>query len=141
MKKYIFLILTVVILFSSYFFINYNVKNNTELFAKYKNKIPIKVKYQIRNFLTKINTLYFYKKNNFVFEKRKKNIQLNKNIIGDELHLFTNADLIFTGPRAYFASNQDNLFLITGTGVLMTAPLNEISKKMIKLNLKKSILI
>jgi len=108
MKKYILLFLSIIILFSSYFFINYNVKNNTELFIKYKNKIPIKIKYQIRSFLTKINTLYFYKKNNFVFEKRKKNIQLNKNIPGDELHLYTNSNLIFTGPRAYFASNKKN---------------------------------
>jgi len=137
MKKYILLFLSIIILFSSYFFINYNVKNNTELFIKYKNKIPIKIKYQIRSFLTKINTLYFYKKNNFVFEKRKKNIQLNKNIPGDELHLYTNSNLIFTGPRAYFASNKKNLFLITGTGVLMSFPLKEISKNNKKIEFKK----
>lgn len=137
MKKYILLLLSITIILSSYFFINYNVKNNTELFIKNKNKIPIKIKYKIRSFLTKMNTLYFYKKNDFVFEKRKKNILLNKNIPGDELHLYTNSNLIFTGPRSYFASNQENLFLITGTGVLMTIPLNDISKNNEKIKFKK----
>ena len=69
MRKYIILFLSIIILFSSYFFIKYNVENNTELFFKYKTKIPIKIRYKIRKFLTNLNTLYFYKKNNFVFEK------------------------------------------------------------------------
>ena len=56
MKKYIFFLLSIAIILSSYFFINYNVKNNTELFIKNKNKIPIKIKYKIRSFLTKMNT-------------------------------------------------------------------------------------
>jgi len=43
--------------------------------------------------------------------------------------LFTNSNLIFTGPRAYFASNKEDLFLITGTGILMTMPIKEISKE------------
>ena len=137
MRKYTILFLSIIIFFFLYFFIKYNVQNNTELFVKYKTKIPIKTKYKIRKFLTNLNTLYFYKKNSFEFEKRKKNVLLNKNIPGDELHLYTNSDLIFTGPRAYFASNKENLFLITGTGVLMTIPLNEISKNNEKIQFKK----
>ena len=137
MKKYIYVLITFLILFFSFVFIKYNVQNNTEFFHKYKNKIPLKIKFKIRNYLTKINTLYFYKKNNFFFKKRKKNILLNKNIPGDELHLYANSNLIFTGPRAYFASDKKNLFLITGTGVLMNVQLKEISKNKNKIQFKK----
>ena len=71
MKKYIiifFIILSAILIF---FFIKYNIENNTQLFYKYKNKIPLKVKYEIRKYLTKINTLNIYKKNDFKFEKKK----------------------------------------------------------------------
>ena len=36
----------------------------------------------------------------------------------------------FTGPRAYFASDDKNLFLITGTGILLTANLDNINSDM-----------
>ena len=129
MRKYVFIIIILIIILSTFFFIKHNVQNNTELFYKYKSKIPLTLKYKIRIFLTKINNFYIYKKNDFVFKKRKKNIILNENISGDELFLFTNSNLIFTGPRAYFASNKEDLFLITGTGILMTMPIKEISKE------------
>ncbi len=127
MKKYIVFIVIILAAISIFFFIKYNVENNTQLFYKYKNKIPLKVKYEIRKYLTRINNIYIYKKNNFEFERRKNTIQLNEDIPGNELILFNNPDLIFTGPRAYFASNDKNLFLITGTGILMTVPIENIS--------------
>ena len=129
MRKYVFVIIIFIFILAIFFFIKYNVQNNTELFYKYKNKIPLTLKYKIRIFITKINNFYIYKKNDFVFVKRKKNIVLNENIPGDELALFTNSNLIFTGPRAYFASNKEDLFLITGTGILMTIPIKEVSKE------------
>ena len=42
------------------------------------------------------------------------------------MKVYTNGNLIWTGPRAYFASNLDNLFLITGTGILMYINKNDI---------------
>ena len=133
MKKYTIVFIILLSFISLFYFIKYNVNNNTQLFYKYKNKIPLKVKYKIRKYLTKINNMYIYKKNVFKFEKRKDKITLNKDLPADELILFNNSDLIFTGPRAYFASDKDNLFLITGTGILMTVP--------IKFQLMKQVLI
>ena len=137
MRKNVFVIIVLITILTLFFFIKYNVQNNTQLFYKYKNKIPLTLKYKIRIFLTKINNFYIYKKNDFVFDKRKKNILLKKDIQDDELTLYTNSNLIFTGPRAYFASNEESLFLITGTGILMTIPIEEISKNKKNLILKK----
>jgi hypothetical protein len=137
MKKYFIVFFIISSAFLIFFFINYNVENNTQLFYKYKNKIPLKVKYEIRKYLTKINSIFVYKKNNFKFERKKNSIQLEENIPGDELILFNNSDLIFTGPRAYFASDRNNLFLITGTGILMTIQIKKISINEDHLNFEK----
>jgi hypothetical protein len=137
MKKYIITFFIILAPILTIFLIKYNVENNTQLFYKYKKKIPLEVKYKIREYLTKMNSYYVYKKNNFKFEKNKNSIQLEKNIPGDELILFNNPDLIFTGPRAYFASDRNNLFLITGTGILMTMQIKKISINEDHLNFKK----
>ncbi len=136
MKKFIIIISTLLSIIFIFFFIKYNVENNTSLFYKYKNKIPLNVKSEIRSFLTKVNNFYINNKREFKFEKRSKKILLNEDIPGDELTLFTNSNLIFTGPRAYFASNQEDLFLITGNGLLMSKPLKDISnnKKNLEFN-------
>lgn len=132
-KKKVFIVLIFFLFISFLFFIKYNVDHNTDLFFKYKQKIPRDLRVKIRKNIRKINRFYIYKKDSFSFQKNKK-IVLNKNITGDELILYNNSNLNFTGPRAYFASNKTNLFLITGTGILMTLPLNELSTK--KNNLK-----
>ena len=41
-----------------------------------------------------------------------------------KLHLYTNTNLVTTGPRAYFTTDNENLYLITGTGILMSTPIN-----------------
>ena len=53
------------------------------------------------------------------------------------LKIFTNPNLIFTGPRAYFASNDKNLFLITGTGILMYTNLLNIDETQEKIEFFK----
>ena len=73
---------------SLFYFIKYNVNNNTQLFYKYKNKIPLKVKYKIRKYLTK-SIICTFIKNVFKFEKRKDKITLNKDLPADELILLT----------------------------------------------------
>ena len=69
MKKIISIILASIIVI--YFVIAYNVQNNTGAYLKYKRYIPQIIKNNIRSTLTKINTLYIYKKSNFSFEKKK----------------------------------------------------------------------
>ena len=63
------------------------------------------------------------------FKKREKNINLDEDISKGELHLYTNTNLVTTGPRAYFTTDNENLYLITGTGILMSTPIKDISEK------------
>ena len=106
MKKIISIVLASIIVI--YFVIAYNVQNNTGAYLKYKRYIPQIIKNNIRSTLTKINTLYIYKKSNFSFEK-KKNIKLKSFKNNNNLYIFNNPNLIFTGPRAYFASNTNSI--------------------------------
>ncbi len=134
MKKIISIILASIIVI--YFVIAYNVQNNTGAYLKYKRYIPQIIKNNIRSTLTKINTLYIYKKSNFSFEK-KKNIKLKSLKNNNNLYIFNNPNLIFTGPRAYFASNANNLFLITGTGILLYTPKIDLNVDNKKINFQK----
>ena len=62
--------------------------------------------------------------------KKRKNINLDEDISKGELHLYTNTNLVTkAGPRAYFTTDNENLYLITGTGILMSTPIKDISEK------------
>ena len=137
MRKKLFVFIALLIFFISFFFIKYNVQNNTDLFYKYKKKIPLVIKKQIRFVLTSINNIYIYRVNDFNFEKRKDKIVFDDTNPKRNLTLYSNSNLIFTGPRAYFASNDKNLYLITGTGILMSIKKNDITTKKNNFSLKK----
>ena len=130
MKKIFFLIILII----SFFFVKYHVTNNTEFFSKYKKLIPYQDRVFIRSLLVKTNYLLFNKKTEFIFTKKKS--ILVKNNINKTLTLYNNPSLNFTGPRAYFASNDKNLFLITGTGILLTATLDVINSDLSELKFK-----
>ena len=115
MKK-IFIILAILI--GSYFTIVYNIQNNTKLYFFSKQYIPKDLKRIIRSTFTKINTFYVYSSPSFTF-KEKRGIKINSLKDNRLMKVYTNSNLIWTGPRAYFTSNKNNLFLITGTGILM----------------------
>ena len=134
-RKKIFFILTCIFI-GAFFFIKYNIENNTAFFYKYKNIIPSSVKWQMRVMLTKINSLYVFKKDVYIFKKNEI-IKLKSDNFDNKLVLFNNANLIFTGPRAYFASDSENLFLITGTGILMYANIKELTTNNESLIFKK----
>ena len=107
MKKF-FIIL--VILIGSYFTIVYNIQNNTKLYFFSKQYIPKDLKRIIRSTFTKINTLYVYNSSSFVF-KEKRGIKLDSLKDNRVMRVYTNSNLIWTGPRAYFTSDKNNLFL------------------------------
>lgn len=121
MKKKITLFFSVLLVFFVFlfFFIKYNTENNTLFFQKYKNIFPQYVKNEIRETLTFFNSFLTKNKKNFIFKKTDK-INLKSDTLNKDLSIFTNSNLIFTGPRAYFASNNDRLFVVTGTGILMS---------------------
>ena len=130
MKKIFFLIILII----SFFFVKYHITNNTEFFSKYKKLIPYQDRVFIRSLLVKANYLLFNKKTEYIFIKKKS--ILVKNNINKTLTLYNNPSLNFTGPRAYFASNDKNLFLITGTGILLTATLDVINSDLSELKFK-----
>ena len=116
MKKAI--IFSLILIISSFFFIRYNIQNNTSLYFALKQHAPQDLKKIIRSSLTKLNTLYVYNSSDFSF-KKKKGIELDSLENEKIMKVFSNSNLIWTGPRAYFTSDQNNLFLISGTGILM----------------------
>ena len=123
-----------IILIIPFFFIKYHVSNNTEFFKKYKNSIPREHRASIRRVLVKATNLIFNKKKNYIFVKKK--TILSKNNLNKKLTFYNNPLLNFLGPRAYFSSNNKNLFLITGTGVLLTANIDEINSDLSELEFK-----
>ena len=142
MKKKI-ILFSLILIPSIFFLIKYNVEHNTFLFQKYKNIFPQHIKNEIRRTLTFLNSLSIDDKQNFIFKKTDKK-NLKSKTLNKDLSIFTNSNLIFTGPRAYFASNNDRLFIVTGTGILMSErfDLLDLSKekinfKIIKTNLDK----
>jgi len=135
-KKFSIIILCLLIfLFISFVFILYNVKNNTDFYFKYKKYIPQSFKKEIRTSLTKINALYIYKTSEFKF-KQVKDIKISS-FKNNKMQVFSDPKLIWTGPRAYFASNDKHLFLITGTGILMHTPISNIKNNVKNISFKK----
>jgi hypothetical protein len=133
-----FLIITLiffVFLIVSFLLISYNVKNNTDAYFKYKKYIPHNLKKEIRTFFTRVNTIYIYKTSKFKF-KQVKDIEVSS-LKNKKMQVFSNPNLIWTGPRAYFASNDEHLFLITGTGILMHTPIASINNNVKIINFKK----
>lgn len=109
-------ILTVIIIISLFFlfysFIEYNIKNNTNLYISIKNKIPYKLKIKLRN---KIQFFVKY------FDDDKLKLEKLDDIKNEEIgniKIFNNKLLNFKGPRAYMGSDENNFFLITGNGQL-----------------------
>tara|TARA_B100001063_G_C16719442_1_gene532678 strand:+ start:49 stop:1398 length:1350 start_codon:yes stop_codon:yes gene_type:complete len=133
MKK---ILVSIILLVSFFFIIKYNVENNTKLYFSYKKYIPSDYKKNIRSTLTKINTLYIYNTSNFTF-KQKRGIKVNSLKDDRLMRVYTNSKLIWTGPRAYFSSNEDNLFIITGTGILMHVDKKDIVFDSNKIKFKK----
>ena len=108
--------------FGLYSSINYNVKNNTKIYIFVKNKIPSSIKRTLRN---KIQSFTKYmSKDELVLEKLK-NIE-NKEL--GVINFYNNKFFNFTGPRAYIASNNENFFLITGSGLLFYSKLSEFNE-------------
>ena len=111
-KKIIYLLLPILIIFCFYLFIDYNVKNNSRAYIYLKNLVPFKVKNEIRE------TIRLFTKNldkNDIILEKVNDVENSKlGIIRNYNNKFFN----FTGPRAYLGSNKDNLFLITGNGLL-----------------------
>ena len=131
----IFLIITVTI--SGIYFIEYNIKNNTNFYIFLKNKIPYKTKKLIRNKIKNFSN--YFNDEKLVLEK------LNdiKNPTFGQFKIFNNKLLNFKGPRAYMASDKNNFFLITGDGSLYFTKIdnfsrsNDISLNKIKTNIPK----
>ena len=129
-KKIIYLIFSLLIIFSLYKAIDYNVKNNTKTYIYLKNKIPLEIKKEIRSsisFLTK------YMNSGDIIMQRLNDIE-NENV--GIIRGYNNKLFNFTGPRAYLGSNNDNLFLITGSGLLFYSKLSEFDDDK-DVNLKK----
>ena len=116
MKK--FLLFFLVLIISLFIFTFHQFSNNTELYLKYKEYVPYKKRILLRSIGVKANSLFSKQKKEYIFTKREK-IFLNKGNFNKKLTLYNNPSLNFLGPRAYFASDDKNLFLITGTGVLL----------------------
>jgi len=134
MKKKIILFFLILIT-SIFFLIKYNVEHNTFFFQKYKNIFPQYIKNEIRRTLTFLNSLSIDDKQNFILKKTDKK-NLKSKTLNKDLSIFTNSNLIFTGPRAYFASNNDRLFIVTGTGILMSERFDLIDLNKEKINFK-----
>ncbi len=132
MKKFSFFL---ILLIGSFFIISYNVQNNTKLYFALKQFIPKEQKRFIRSIFTKVNAIYLYNTSNFSF-KEKRGIKLESLKDDKVMKVYTNANLIWTGPRAYFASDMNNLFLITGTGILMYVDKNNIDTGSKKIRFK-----
>ncbi len=118
MKKTIFLIITLIIIFFSFVFIDYNIKNNTALYIFVKNQFSYKTKQSIR---TKLQSFAKYFDDDKLLLEKLDDIDNTK--IG-KLKVFNNKLLNFKGPRAYMASDNENFFLITGNGSLYYTKIN-----------------
>ena len=92
--------------------IEYNVKNNSDIYIYLKNKIPYKFKKKLRNKIQVFSNFFSDEK---LVLKRLSDIENEK--IGN-IKIFNNNLLNFKGPRAYMASSDENFFLITGNGLL-----------------------
>ena len=131
----LFLIITVTI--SGIYFIEYNIKNNTNFYIFLKNKIPYKTKKLIRNKIKNFSN--YFNDEKLVLEK------LNdiKDPTFGQFKIFNNKLLNFKGPRAYMASDKNNFFLITGDGSLYFTKIdnfsrsNDVSLNKIKSNIPK----
>jgi len=121
-KKITYLLLILTLIFGLYSFIDYNVKNNTDAYVYLKKKIPKKIKKTLRD---KIQTLTKYVNDDqIVLEK----LNYTENETLGTIKNYNNKLFNFTGPRAYLASSKDNLFLITGSGLLFHSNLFNFDK-------------
>lgn len=118
MKKTIISIIIFLIIFFSFVFIDYNIKNNTALYIYLKSQISYKTKLSIR---TKLQSFAKYFDDEELLLEKLDDIDNTK--IG-KFKVFNNKLLNFKGPRAYMASDNENFFLITGNGSLYYTKLN-----------------
>ena len=129
-KKITYLLLPILIIYCFYLVIDHNVKNNTQAYIYLKNLVPKKIKKEIRGTMQSF-TKYF-DKNDIVLEKVNDVENSKLGIIRSYNNKFFN----FTGPRAYLGSNEDKLFLITGSGLLYYSNLSNFNENK-DINLKK----
>jgi len=129
-KKIIYFLLPILIIYCFYLVIDHNVKNNTQAYFYLKNLVPKKIKKEIRGTIQSF-TKYF-DKNDIVLEKINDVDNSKLGIIKNYNNKFFN----FTGPRAYLGSNEDKLFLITGSGLLYYSNLSNFNENK-DVNLKK----
>ena len=107
MKKIlIYLLLPILIVFGFYLVIEHNVKNNTKAYIYLKNKVPFKIKNDVRETIQTFIRLF--DKDKIVLEKVSDVENSKLGVIKNYNNKFFN----FTGPRAYLGSNEENLFLI-----------------------------
>ncbi len=110
--------------------LDHNVKNNTKTYIYLKKLVPSKIKSEIR---AKVQSFTKYFDKNDIILERINDVENEKlGIIKNYNNKFFN----FTGPRAYLGSNKDNLFLITGSGLLYYSNLAEFDENK-NINLKK----
>ncbi len=110
--------------------LDHNVKNNTKTYIYLKKLVPSKIKSEIR---AKVQSFTKYLDKNDIILERINDVENDKlGIIKNYNNKFFN----FTGPRAYLGSNEDNLFLITGSGLLYYSNLTDFDENK-NINLKK----
>ena len=135
MKKLFTLIFVLLCLLSLFFFVKKNIEHNTLLFQKFRSITPQVIKNNIRYFLNELS-ISFVEKENFKFTYTK-NIESNLIDFNYKIKLYNNSSLIFTGPRAYFASNDQELFLVTGNGILMSVKFKDLKLELNEVIFKK----
>ena len=129
-KKIIYLVLSILIILSFYLAVDHSVKNNTKAYIYLKNLVPFKIKNEIREIIQSYTK--YIDKDDLVLEK------IN-DVENDKLGIikgYNNKFFNFTGPRAYLGSDKDNLFLITGSGLLYYVNLSKFDENK-NINLKK----
>ena len=115
---------------SFYLAVDHSVKNNTKAYIYLKNLVPFKIKNEIREIIQSYTK--YIDKDDLVLEK------IN-DVENDKLGIikgYNNKFFNFTGPRAYLGSDKDNLFLITGSGLLYYVNLSKFDENK-NINLKK----
>ena len=126
-KKYIFLIAILIVIFFSIIYILQDSQNKITL--KLKSSIPKDTRYMLKN---AINSYLYYFDIKLKFKKSEPIISSN----GKKFYIneYNNKFLDYQGPRSYLGHNNNNLFLVTGTGLFSYAKIdNLLNKKNFKL--------
>ena len=118
-------------------YIKRSMPGNLQLF--YREKILVfqnqkKLELELHKRVERITN--YSKTPSFYFSEEKKLLKsVNEKDINYDLKIYTNPIFTLLGPRAYFAKNEDNLFLMNGVGLIYYMPLDQLSSN--KLNFKR----